>query len=373
MLLQSDIINCNRLSKTIAVFLCLWFTAGCSLTRVGDSSPYAISFLDEYILDDNLLLEDQKIGGLSGIDYDGNNFVLISDHSKKPIIYKADILIEKDSIHSIKFNSTIKLKCDSLLSLDTESIRFHPYKNQFIVSGEGNIKKQHDPVILHVNNSGKCVGSYQVPKYFEAKAINGARQNAVFEGLSLDHEKTGFWVINELPLIRDGKSPKLYNTNSPLRLTHYILNESEPDFQLAYDLDRLIKVPFLPFGLNGATEILQIDENHLLVLERAFSAGHKSKGNRIKIFLVDISNQANLLNKSSFKKYKSQNLKKELVFDSKSIRNQLKYKFIDNIEGMTFGPGLDNGNKSLILVSDNNFNAFGNQINQFLLLKLSKK
>jgi hypothetical protein len=373
MLSQSDINNCNRLSKTIAVFLCLCFTVGCSLTRVGDSSPYTISFLDEYILDDKKQIDGYKIGGLSGIDYDGNSFVLISDHSKNPIIYKTSILIDSDSIHSIKFNNTIKLNCDSLRSLDTESIRFHPYKNQFIVSGEGNINRQQDPVILHVNNSGRCIKSYKVPTFFEANAINGPRHNAVFEGLSLDYEKTGFWVINELPLKRDGKSPKLYNTNSPLRLTHYNMNNLEPDYQLAYDLDRLVKVPFLPFGLNGATEILQIDEDYLLVLERGFSAGHKSKGNRIKIFLVNISNQENLLDKSSFKTYKSQNLEKELVFDSKLIRKQLQYKFVDNIEGMSFGPDLDNGNKSLILVSDNNFNAFGNQINQFLLLKLSKK
>jgi hypothetical protein len=30
--------------------------------------------------------------------------------------------------------------------------------------------------------------------------------------------------------------------------------------------------------------------------------------------------------------------------------------FIDNIEGVTFGPDLPNGHKTLLFVSDNNFN-----------------
>lgn len=29
--------------------------------------------------------------------------------------------------------------------------------------------------------------------------------------------------------------------------------------------------------------------------------------------------------------------------------------FIDNVEGITFGPKLANGNQSLVLVTDNNF------------------
>jgi hypothetical protein len=135
----------------------------------------------------------------------------------------------------------------------------------------------------------------------------------------------------------------------------------------------LIKIPLLPFGLNGVTEILQLDKEHILVLERSFSAGHKSKGNRVKLFLVNISDAKNTLYYDSLKKHKNINLQKILVFDSKTIKSKLKYKFIDNIEGLTYGPVLSNGNKSLILVSDNNFNSMGQQLNQFLLLEIKNK
>jgi hypothetical protein len=32
--------------------------------------------------------------------------------------------------------------------------------------------------------------------------------------------------------------------------------------------------------------------------------------------------------------------------------------YIDNIEGVTFGPDLPNGHKTLVFISDNNFNVF---------------
>ncbi|MEM9096364.1 MAG: esterase-like activity of phytase family protein, partial [Pseudomonadota bacterium] len=41
---------------------------------------------------------------------------------------------------------------------------------------------------------------------------------------------------------------------------------------------------------------------------------------------------------------------------------------IDNLEGMTFGPEID-GARTLVLVSDNNFNPNG-QFTQFLLFKI---
>ena len=39
---------------------------------------------------------------------------------------------------------------------------------------------------------------------------------------------------------------------------------------------------------------------------------------------------------------------------------------IDNIEGMTFGPPLPDGRQTLVIVSDNNFNA--GQFTQFIVL-----
>ena len=42
--------------------------------------------------------------------------------------------------------------------------------------------------------------------------------------------------------------------------------------------------------------------------------------------------------------------------------------YIDNVEGMTFGPTLSNGHKTLICVADNNFNIL--EKTQFLLFEI---
>jgi hypothetical protein len=42
--------------------------------------------------------------------------------------------------------------------------------------------------------------------------------------------------------------------------------------------------------------------------------------------------------------------------------------YIDNIEGVTFGPTLANGKKSLIFIADNNFNPL--EQTQFLLFEI---
>ena len=42
--------------------------------------------------------------------------------------------------------------------------------------------------------------------------------------------------------------------------------------------------------------------------------------------------------------------------------------FIDNIEGVTFGPTLPNGHNTLLFVADNNFQPF--EKNQFLLFEV---
>ena len=58
-------------------------------------------------------------------------------------------------------------------------------------------------------------------------------------------------------------------------------------------------------------------------------------------------------------------LKKRLVLD---MAKHPEIGRIDNIEGVSFGPRLANGNRSLVFVSDNNFNR--NQVTQFLAFEV---
>ncbi|AKC80611.1 hypothetical protein XB05_19045 [Xanthomonas arboricola] len=131
--------------------------------------------------------------------------------------------------------------------------------------------------------------------------------------------------------------------------------------QLAYRLDDLSSKGGKLDTENGVSEILAVDDQTLLVMERAWdgtSATANPQGtshNSIRIYRVDLSTGQDVKDNLGLSS-ETTSLPKTLVFDSASLSGVLNTydTKIDNVEGMTFGPRLPNGHASLVLVSDNN-------------------
>ncbi|MBC7650300.1 MAG: esterase-like activity of phytase family protein, partial [Deinococcales bacterium] len=84
----------------------------------------------------------------------------------------------------------------------------------------------------------------------------------------------------------------------------------------------------------------------------------------IKIYETDISNATDIKSNPSLQKntaFTPATKKLLLNMDQLGI-------YTDNVEGMTFGPTLPNGHKTLICVADNNFSPL--QKTQFLLFEV---
>ena len=113
----------------------------------------------------------------------------------------------------------------------------------------------------------------------------------------------------------------------------------------------------------------ELEEQQVCQIE-VFDDGVENIYNNLWKILATNNNATNTLSDTILEKNELTYLEKELLFNFKSVKKQLSKKSIDNIEGITFGPKLPNGNLSLILVSDNNFNSLGEQLNQFILLEL---
>jgi 3-phytase len=109
-------------------------------------------------------------------------------------------------------------------------------------------------------------------------------------------------------------------------------------------------VPATQFSVNGLVELLPLDDDHLIAMERSFSVGAPDTGNTIKLFEVTLPRWGGTA-------------RKRLLLDLDELGIPL-----DNVEGMTFGPRLRHGRQSLVLVSDNNFAP--TQFTQFLLFAL---
>jgi hypothetical protein len=178
--------------------------------------------------------------------------------------------------------------------------------------------------------------------------------------------------VTELPLTEDSPKPKLYRTKSPVRFTLFN-NNLEAEKQFSYLLEPVQKIPLLPFYINGVTDFLEVSPEKFIVIERSYAAGRGKFSHNVLLFYADASNATNTLEIERLKrKIKKQVIpaNKELIFNFNDVRKLLKEKQIDNLEGICFGPKLKNGHQTLVLVSDNNFNSFTQQLNQIIWLEI---
>ncbi|MBT2162711.1 esterase-like activity of phytase family protein [Zobellia barbeyronii] len=337
----------------------------------------SLQFVDEYVLPDGSIYAGTIVGGLSAIDYADGKWYMISDDAKAPIrFYTADIQFNENGFENVVINGVTELLNGSNLpfadgEVDPESIRVTP-GGSLLWSSEGNIKSGIDPFVRLASADGSYKSSISLSEKFKVSddENRGPRHNGVIEGLSVAYDKVGYWASMELPLAQDGVEPIVEDTDSPVRIA-YINASGAFGKEFAYELDPIArKFDETAFTVNGVVEILEYDTDKFLVLERSFSTGYADGGNNVKIYDVDASKAADVSGMDSLKDADYIKASKKLLFDFESVRNQLTDGVVDNIEGITFGPELENGNRSLVLVADNNFSAFGPQLNQFILLEV---
>ena len=214
--------------------------------------------------------------------------------------------------------------------------------------------------------------AYQLPK--NLSDTNNIKHNAVFEGSSKSIDGKGFWVAMEGPLKSDGEDPTFTKASSPIRITYFDKTSKKATKQFAYQLEHITKPSKGNINLNGVTSILEYKENHFFIIERTYQSGYGSYGNIVRIFDATIDDKTtNVLELNSLKESEFIPLKKRLLLNFEDVKEQLTDGIIDNIEGITFGPKLANGNQSLVLVADDNFQIYGRQLNQFILLEIKNQ
>jgi hypothetical protein len=361
--------------KNILYFLLVILTLySCTKKR-----EVSLVFLDEYVVKDSLVLNNSFIGGLSGIDYSDGFFYFVVDDSRNPRFIKAKIDVKQNKIKSVDFNNVVCLK-DSTSDfynenfLDLESIFIDNETKEVNFVSEGSIIKGKSPSVFTTDSLGNFMHSYIIPDYFIPNAIVKLKHNGAFEGSSKGVNGNGFWVAMESPLIVDGDEPTFKKTSSPIRITYFDEKSKKATKQFAYQLEHVTKPSKGDINLNGLTSILEYKENHFFIIERTYQSGYGALGNIIRIFDASVDETTtNTLDIQSLKETDFIPLKKRLVFNFEDVRSELTEGIVDNIEGITFGPKLENGNQSLVLVSDDNFQLYGKQLNQFVLLEIENK
>ena len=346
-----------------------------------------LKFLSEFDVPHNQPYQGTTIGGLSGIDYDATNqqFYMISDDRSdiNPArYYTAKIKFTEKKIDTVQFINVTTLlaangkpypnsKKDPAHTPDPEALRYNPRTQQMIWTSEGerivkaNTIVLENPAITTILPNGQFVDSFPLPENLKMNVLEkGPRQNGTLEGLTFaDHFKT-LYVNLEEPLYEDGPRADISDNNAFTRLYKLDLKNKKNTAQYAYKLDPIARPasPETAFKINGIPDILWLGNNRLLVLERSFSTGHQAC--TIKVFIADLSKATNIKNNGSLKTNQAfipATKKLLLNMDDLGI-------YTDNIEGVSFGPPLPNGHKTLFFVSDNNFSP--QEKTQFLLFEV---
>ncbi len=337
-----------------------------------------VTFVDEFVLSDGQEFENTLVGGLSGIDYENGTWLAISDDSKKPRFYTLDIAYDLNGFQTLKVIAVATLKDKSgqnfeAETVDSESIRIDD--NNVVWSSEGNINARIDPFVRVASIKGDFIAEMNLSRKYGASddEKTGPVQNGVFEGLSLSADNKGYWVNTELPLKEDGTAPSV-NQGALVRMAYIDKATGEFGKEFAYLLDLIVRpaINGFSFELNGLVELLEYEDNKFLALERSFSAGYGDGGNTVKLYDIDATNATDVSDVESLNEVNIVMVKKKLLLNFDTIRPQLTNGIVDNIEGITFGPKFSNGNRSVVVVSDNNFSRLYKQLNQFILLELQE-
>lgn len=349
----------------------------------------SIRFLDTYLIPNRISYKGTVVGGFSGIDYDAAQdiYYLISDDPSaiSPArFYKAQIPLNAD----LKIDSFILrdmhmlLKEDGLpypplgtsktLKPDAEAIRYRGDHHTLVWSSEGErllLAKDTilvQPTLSFMDTTGKYLGEISLPESLRFyKKEQGLRKNAFFEGLSYSADYKYLYGSLEEPLYEDGPQAQYQYNGALTRIYQFDMQRKEAVAAYAYPLDAIPVKPLADnsWNVNGISEILWVNKNQLLSIERAWAVG--STHSYVKLYLVNLNEASNELHNPGFMQQKPRKvLTKKLIFDMNGLGNV----YIDNIEGVTFGPKLANGNRSLILVADDNFSK--DQQQRLYLLEL---
>ncbi|MBE9250832.1 esterase-like activity of phytase family protein [Dolichospermum sp. LEGE 00240] len=335
-----------------------------------------IEFIGQATLPTGLTFQKTEFGGLSGITYDAKNnlyYAISDDRGQKvpPRFYTLTIDLSRGKLTN---NDVVPVGVTNLLdnnqpflpnTTDTEGIAL-TNQDTIFVSSEGDVDRLINPFIKEFAlASGQTINTLSIPDKFlpDSQKQKGIRNNLAFESLTITPNQKLLFTATENALIQDGTATQS-GVGTSCRILQYNLLTQQPEQEFLYQTQPVTPL-FNPTGkfASGLPDLLAIDNaGNFLSIERSFTG----LGFTVLLFQVSLNNATDIHNIDSITKIdldKIQPAAKKLLLDLRTLDVSL-----DNIEGLTLGAKLPDGQPSLILISDNNFNRL--QQTQILAFKL---
>lgn len=322
-----------------------------------------------------------RLGGFSALEYaGGNRYLALSDRGPKDgaVDYQCRLhVISIDLQNSLSDSAPVKVDISleatqALMNAsnlpftgssavyhanETSAGRLDPEGIRVTKDGGYVISDEYGPQVIEFSGDGKERRRFPIPKYFladklaptkaEENALNtkGRCSNNGMEGLARTPKGNWFGLMQR-PLMQDSAQAE-DGSYAGINCRLLELGQSAGR-QFVYQLDS---------SENKLNEILAISDTSFLVIERDGEPGLAAKFKRI--MLINTSDATNVADQAT--------LPPELP---KTIRPVSKRVFIDlldpafglagenlpeKIEGLAFGPNLQDGRRLLVVCSDNDF------------------
>lgn len=379
--------------------------AACVALAALPSHAQTLTYLGQQIVPTATSFRGLPVGGLSSIDYvptTGRYLAISDDRSERGPARFYELALDLSKFRRSAtpgdagvtwVNMTVIQDLDGQPfrrnQVDPESLRLDTRRNLIYWSNEGQrtAGAMQNPTLRRMHPDGRPAGEFAVPAYFNptgsagglAEGDMGVYNNLAFESVAITPDGKTLWTMTENGLAQDSL-PATVNRGSRSRMLSFDLETGKPGAEYVYDVSPL---PFPParagdFGTNGVPDMLALSAHEFLVIERAFAVGAQTPGiaaqtgqptsNSIRIFRIDTRGATDVSGWPSIKGREVGPVKRTLVLDLSTLTNDDgSVLALDNIEGMTLGPLVD-GKRTLILISDNNFNPA--QFTQFIALRL---
>lgn len=341
-----------------------------------------LRLIGEATLAHRLSFKGTTVGGLSGLDFNpatGLWYALSDDRSDlaPARFYTLRLPLDAQRLGMPELVDAVTLRQESGLPypsrrqggdvVDPEALRLLPRTGTLLWTSEGDTKLGLDPFVREVTLDGRHLRELSLPDHLHMRAAStGPRDNLALEGLAVTPDGATAWAAMEAALRQDGPVPGVGQPGGPCRFTQLDVASGRALQQRAYMPDAIPRAPLVPgtFADNGVSEVLMIDAHRMLVLERAYMAG---VGNSLRLYEVDTRDGSDTMDMAHLASGQFRPMAKRLVADF----SQLGLQRLDNTEGMAWGPVQANGNRTLVCVSDDNFNP--TQVTQFVAFEYTEK
>jgi len=325
-----------------------------------------------------------RLGGFSALEYtgEGHRYVALPDRGPDDgatgylcRFQWLDIVVKPQSEHpvSLKLVDSVFLKdreqraftgaSSAMSATDQTAGRFDPEGFRFGTEGNFYVSDEYGPQLIEFRSTGEEVRRFALPEHLsvlhpaDSKAAEnaansiGRSSNKGMEGLAISPDGKQLFGIMQHVLLQDGERDEF---GKPVGLNCRLISidiATGKTREFVYQLDDVS---------NGLNEILAIDDHTFLVIERDGLIGADAKFK--KIMKIDLTNATEISGVDQLPAIdlpsQIQPVRKEVFIDMLAPKFGLKPDQIpEKLEVLTFVDTLADGRETLVVASDNDFNA----------------